>query len=367
MAEQTAAVDELKLDRVNTPPAQTWNYLRANDITLTVPRHSRKGDVYFALPRLFDGMECGMGPKVSDWVCSQAADARYVEVSAGERREEPIVVAAGAGDVSDLGVMVRPGAEVTIVLYAAGGPTDDDATSGTLLRVIAGRRARVHVLEFVATGVGRQHLESVGIVADDDARIEVRQFFLGSGTTAAGIAIALDGDRARAELSCSYLGQNSDVLDINHVVRQRGLRTRADVREHGVLNDRARKALRATIDLVHGSSGSEGAELENVLMLSDYVTNKTMPVILCDEDDVAGNHGATIGTVGPEQVQYLRDRGLTQQEAEQLYVRALFDEALIAAPTPEVRSAMLARAQDVLGAEVAGDLVEGLALETEGA
>jgi len=36
-----------------SPPAQTWNRLHANDITLTVPKISRKGDVYFALPQLF--------------------------------------------------------------------------------------------------------------------------------------------------------------------------------------------------------------------------------------------------------------------------------------------------------------------------
>ena len=34
MADENTSV---VLDRVNEPPAQTWNLLRANDITLTVP------------------------------------------------------------------------------------------------------------------------------------------------------------------------------------------------------------------------------------------------------------------------------------------------------------------------------------------
>ena len=342
------------LERVNTPPAQTWNYLRANDITLTVPVHSRKGDVFFALPRLFEGVECGMGPTVTAWAESQAKDAHYVEVKAGEKRKEPIAAQ------EDTGVMVRAGAEATIVICTQpDGPVQD--TTAALVRVIAERGARVHLLEFVCGG-SDQRLDSVGIVADEDARIDVRQFFLGAGTTAAGLAVALDGNRARLDLTCRYLGREQDILDINHVVRQRGRNTRCDVRESGVLDGHAKKSLRATIDLVHGSSGSEGAELENVLILSDDVTNKTMPVILCDEDDVAGNHGASIGSVGPEQIQYLRDRGLSMQEAEGLYVRALFDEALICAPTPQTRAAVLARATDVLGSEVANDLVDGLGL-----
>lgn len=54
MADNAKTEPMVTLERVNTPPAQTWNYLKTNDITLTVPRLSRKGDVYFALPRLFD-------------------------------------------------------------------------------------------------------------------------------------------------------------------------------------------------------------------------------------------------------------------------------------------------------------------------
>ncbi|MBR3226836.1 MAG: SufD family Fe-S cluster assembly protein [Atopobiaceae bacterium] len=366
MAENSTAT----LSRVNTPPAQTWNYLRTNDITLQVPSVSRKGDVYFALPRLFEGIECGMGRQVTDWVESQAKDAHYVEVRAGEKREEPIVA------TMDTGVMVRAGAEATIVVCTGGNEDSESAaqsealdaspqpaTSAALVRIWAERDARVHVLEFVAADDDRQHLESVGIVAGDRARVDVRQFFLGARTTAAGLACSLDGANARFDLSCRYLGAGEERLDINHVVRMRGKNGRANVSESGVLDGHARKALRATIDLVHGSSGSEGTELENVLVLSDDVTNKTMPVILCDEDDVAGNHGATIGSVGPEQIGYLANRGLALEEIEALYVRALFDEAVLAAPTSAIRATVLARATTVLGEEVARDLVEGLGLD----
>jgi hypothetical protein len=56
----------------------------------------------------------------------------------------------------------------------------------------------------------------------------------------------------------------------------------------GVLDGHAEKALRATIDLRHGCKGSHGRETESVILAGDDVVNKTLPVILCDEDDVAG-------------------------------------------------------------------------------
>ena len=312
----TQATPSLTLSRVNTPPAQTWNYLRSNDITLTVPAPSRKGDVYFALPRLFDSIECGMGDAVTAWAESVAKDSRYVEVKAGEVRHEPILIDCGSSVAQDTGIMVRAGAEATVCVLTA---TDEAATTAAIVRIICERGVRLNLFEVVCSPAGHQHLESVGISCLDDVEVSVRQFFLGAGTTAAGLTCDLAGDHGRFELSCRYLGRDEDVLDINHVVRCKGVRTRADMQESGVLDGHAKKALRATIDLVHGAKEAEGAELESVLVLSDDVTNKTMPVILCDEDDVVGNHGATIGSVGQDQLRYLEDRGLTQEEAEALY------------------------------------------------
>ena len=360
----TAAADAtVTLERVNTAPAQTWNRLRANDITLTVPRLSRKGDVYFALPQLFGKMECGMGSKVTDWVTSQAADARYVEVPRNTVREDPIVVDvdADAGTVSDTGVMVREGATVTIVVAVHGGENADAGatTSGSLLRVVAEARANVTIIEVLGVTAAQQHLESVGITADEDAHVEVRQYALGGGTVAMGLAADLAGARSRIDLTCRYYAHDANVLDINHIIRMRGKNTRAEVAESGALDGAARKSLRATIDLVHGARGAKGNEAENVLVLGDDVVNKTVPTILCDEDDVAGNHGATIGSVSPEQIDYLMDRGLSRHEAEQLFVRAIFEDAIMHAPEATSHKAAVLRAEEVLGADVAHDFDEG--------
>ncbi|HIY51400.1 MAG TPA: SufD family Fe-S cluster assembly protein [Candidatus Olsenella avicola] len=339
-ADAACAAPEITLERVNVAPAQTWNRLRTNDITLTVPARGRKGDVYFALPRLFEGVECGMGREVTDWVESQAVDARYVEVPRGTRREEPIVVCvdAGAGDVADTGVMVREGAEATIVVAAGAGEKDGEAgTSASLLRVIAEAGAHVHLHEYVAAGADQQHLESVGITCGRDARVDVHQYLLGGGTVALGFACDLAGDRARIDLGCRYHAGGAEVLDINEVVRQHGRNTRSELAYNGVLEDAAKKSLRTTIDLVHGAKGAQGNEAETVLVLGDDVVNKTLPTILCDEDDVAGNHGATIGSVSPEQLAFLASRGLSREDAEALFVRALYEDALMHAPCDEAR------------------------------
>ena len=397
--------EHIRIKSANVPPAQTWNRLRANSLALTVPKTPDAGTVYLPLPRLFERIECGMGPEVTDYIDSQVFEATYHEVPAHTTRKEPIVisVSAAANECTNTGVMVREGAEATIVVVAragekntetaadntgakahaeagaaagtkadtetkadtgtpgapsaadAPGAADAPATSAALVRIVAEKHARIHLVEMLGVDDDQQHLESVGIEAHEDAVCDVRQYALGGGAVGMGLAVNLVGNRARLDLNNRYHACHEELLDINHVARMRGCATRAEIVESGILNDSARKTLRATIDLIRGSKDAKGNEAETVQILGDGVINKTMPVILCDEDNVAGNHGATIGSVSPEQIEYLQARSLSRHEAELLFVRALFEDAIIHAPEALSHAVAVERAEKVLGADVAHD------------
>lgn len=368
MAEKNAATAAATttLSHVNVPAAQTWNYLRINDISFEVPTPTHKGEVLGRLPRLFDAVEVGIGEEAAAWIVSAAGDSRYIEVKAGTHRAEPIVVDvdAAAGSVLDTGVLVREGAEATVVV-AAHGAASVPTTSASLVRIVAERNAHVTLVEVVALGANSQHLEGIGIDAADNANIEVRQYALGGDKVAMGICTSLTGTASRLTHDMRYLARGTEQLDVNHLVRQRGRRTRADVVTSGILADSAKKTMRETIDLVHGAKGAQGNEIETVLVTGDGITNKTLPTILCDEDDVAGNHGASIGSVSPEQLAYLADRGVSGTDAEALFARAIFDDAVIHAPEDVSRTAALARAEAVLGAETACDIAEVLGISAD--
>ena len=358
-ADQT---DTTTLTHVNVPPAQTWNYLRINDISFEVPVPHFVGDVYARLPQLFGHVECGIGEEAVTWICRAAGDARYIEVRDDDHEPIYVDIDASKTEVHDTGVLVRAGAHATIVTCAHG---EGGNTSAALLRVVAERDARVSIIEIVACGSGQQHLDAVGIDVGEGARIEMRQYALGGAKVALGLCCNLAGTSSRFALDSRYLAAGNDVLDVNHVVRQRGRSTRADIVTTGILADAARKTMRETIDLIHGAKFAEGSEIETVLVTGDDVVNKTLPVILCDEEDVAGNHGASIGAISPEQLAFVRSRGLSEEQAEQLFARALFDDALIHAGDPDARSAVLARAAVVLGEEVAQDIAEVLGFDEE--
>lgn len=370
-------MDNVLINRANVPAAQTWNRLRANSLSVTVPDHADAGTVYLPLPRLFERIECGMGQEVTDYVESQAFKSDFYNVPAHTKREEPIVVAVSAAQnqCANTGIIVREGAEATVVIAAfagdasdvddaaAGSDANDDVlpTSAALTRIVVEAGAKLHLIEMLGVNEGQQHLESVGLEIHQNAAVDVKQYALGGSTIGLGLTANLVGARARLDLNNRYHATHEETLDINHLVRMRGTSTRAQLTESGVLNEAAKKTLRATIDLVRGAKDAQGNEIETVMILGDDVVNKTMPVILCDEDDVAGNHGATIGSVSPEQLDYLAARGLSRQAAEQLFIRALFEDAIINAPEEISHRVAVERCEAELGAEIAHDYDEAAA------
>lgn len=370
-------MDNILINRANVPAAQTWNRLRANSLSVTVPDHADAGKVYLPLPRLFERIECGMGQEVTDYVESQAFKSDFYNVPARTKREDPIVVAVSAAQnqCANTGIIVREGAEATVVIAAfagdasdggdasTGSDVNDDAlpTSAALTRIVVEASAKLHLIEMLGVNEGQQHLESVGLEIHQNAAVDVKQYALGGSTIGLGLTANLVGARARLDLNNRYHATHEETLDINHLVRMRGTSTRAQLTESGVLNEAAKKTLRATIDLVRGAKDAQGNEIETVMILGDDVVNKTMPVILCDEDDVAGNHGATIGSVSPEQLDYLAARGLSRQAAEQLFIRALFEDAIINAPEEISHRVAVERCEAELGAEIAHDYDEAAA------
>lgn len=362
-------MDNVLINRANVPAAQTWNRLRANSLSVTVPNHADAGKVYLPLPRLFERIECGMGQEVTDYVESQAFKSGFYNVPARTKRDEPIVVAVSAAQnqCANTGIIVREGAEATVVIAAFAGDVDGDAptgsdanddalpTSAALTRIVVETGAKLHLIEMLGVNEGQQHLESVGLEIHQDAAVDVKQYALGGSTIGLGLTANLVGAQARLDLNNRYHATHEETLDINHLVRMRGTSTRALLTESGVLNEAAKKTLRATIDLVRGAKDAQGNEIETVMILGDDVVNKTMPAILCDEDDVAGNHGATIGSVSPEQLDYLAARGLSHQAAEQMFIRALFEDAIINAPEEISHRVAVERCEAELGAEIAHD------------
>lgn len=153
-------------------------------------------------------------------------------------------------------------------------------------------------------------------VCSENAVFEPHLLYLGSDKTYAGMRAELEGDSSTLKCESVYFGTNEKVYDFNYSVNHYGKKTNSEIFVDGCLNHNSKKSFKGTIDFKTGSSGSVGLERENVLLLGDDVENKTLPIILCSEEDVQGNHGASIGRIDDNIMFYLQSRGLDEEQIE---------------------------------------------------
>lgn len=311
-------------------------------------RYQKRASLEEAALDVATAFETGIGADARAYLNFLARETMVFAAAKDAREQATIRVEAEAGEAAaaSIDVVAAPGStfDLVVALDATAAMGADDAAAalaGTTLRVFAGSHARVNVTVYALGIPAAKLLDDEGYVLDEAARVNVRHVVLGGELTVTGLAADVRGDTARLDIDTRYLASGSEQRDFNYVVRQRGRKTVSNMNATGVLTGTSKKVLRGTIDLVHGCKGSEGSEQETVLLASEGVDNKTVPTILCDEDDVAGNHGATIGHVRPEQLFYLESRGVSAKAAEALFIRAKLEDAALTAPDERIRASVL--------------------------
>lgn len=283
--------------------------------------------------------ETGVGADMRAYLNFLAGGTAVLATEEGEEAEATIRVTTHEGEASgaSIDIVVAPNSTFSIAL-SLDSAADAPAFMGSTMRVFAGAGARVDITVYLTASDAVTCVEDSGFVLDEGARVNVRHVVLGGGFTATGLAADLRGDRSRIDVDTSYLASGTQQRDFNYIIRHRGRKTVSNMDANGVLTGTSKKCLRGTIDLIHGAKGAEGNERETVLLASKGVDNKTVPNILCDEDDVAGNHGATIGHVRPDQLFYAACRGLSQEQTEALFLSAKLEDAALQAPNDAVRA-----------------------------
>lgn len=155
-------------------------------------------------------------------------------------------------------------------------------------------------------------------------------------------------EKAKNTLNTIYVGKDDSLLDFHYYLNNIGVETNNQMKVEGVLTDSSHKNFRGTLDFQKGCSRSVGEENENCILLTDTCRSRSLPQMLCGEEDVVGAHGVSSGKVEEEKMFYLMSRGLNQKEAEKLIVLGRFKTILDLIPSDEKRARVLSLIEEKL-------------------
>lgn len=193
-----------------------------------------------------------------------------------------------------------------------------------VLKVIADENAEVNVNIINLLNEKSDNFQAIESILNKNSKVNYTIIDIGGKSSITNYYSNLQGGNAQNDVKTVYLGVDEQLKDINYIAELYGAKTNINIDVQGALSDKAKKHFKGTIDFKKGCKKAKGDENEYCMLLSDKAKAIALPMLLCAEEDVEGNHSTASGKVDSKVLFYIMSRGLSYKEAVKLLVKSRF-------------------------------------------
>lgn len=197
-----------------------------------------------------------------------------------------------------------------------------------IIRVITHENVKVNITLINLLNGESNNFYSIENEINNKAEVNYTIIDIGARNSISNCYSNLLGNSSKNNLKTIYLGIKNELKDINYIAKIRGENSNVDIDVQGTLKDESKKYFKGTIDFKKGCKKSKGSENEFCILLSDKAKSLALPMLLCTEDDVEGNHSTASGKVDSKDLFYIMSRGVSYKEAIKLMVKAKFNQIM---------------------------------------
>jgi Fe-S cluster assembly protein SufD len=159
-----------------------------------------------------------------------------------------------------------------------------------------------------------------------DASLEWIALGFGSARGKVRMETKLDGPGSSAKVTGAYAGAGRQHLDFDTTQEHAAAHTTSDLAFRGVLADRATAVWRGMIRVDPGAQQTDAFQESRNLLLSKKAHADAIPGLEIEANDVRCTHAAAVAQVDPEQLFYLRARGMPEARAKRLIIDGFLQE-----------------------------------------
>lgn len=197
-----------------------------------------------------------------------------------------------------------------------------------IIKLFAKKNSNINVIVVNLLNSKSNNFISIDNELCENANVNYTLIDFGGKNSISNYYSNLKGEHSSNSLNSIYLGKENQLFDLNYIAQLRGIKTNVDIEVQGALKDKSVKHFKGTIDFKKGSKKAKGNENESCMLLSDNAKSLALPMLLCSEEDVEGNHSSSSGKTGEKELFYIMSRGFDIKEAMKLMVRAKFNKIL---------------------------------------
>jgi Fe-S cluster assembly protein SufD len=254
-----------------------------------------------------------------------------ISVARGAEIPEPITIlhlangSSAYSVYSRLAIALDAGARASFVEVFEGAHAHVQRHTSTIITLAKGAKAR-HVA--VLGDEPELHVETQ--ICDLAQSAELRAFGLVSGgdLTRRQIFVRMNGEDAKVSLGGLTLVDGERRADTTLQVVHAAPRGVSREFYRAIVDDDAIGVFQGKIVVERAAQKTDGAMKSQAVLLSSRAQMNEKPELEIFADDVVCGHGATVASLDPEQVFYLRSRGIPERDAKAMLLEAFGGESI---------------------------------------
>jgi len=146
------------------------------------------------------------------------------------------------------------------------------------------------------------------------------------------LEVDLNGPGASLDLSGVYVCTAGERVDLRVLVRHAAPGCHSRQLFKGIVGETASVAFDGLIYVARDAQKTQAYQENHTLLLSESARVESRPQLEIYADDVQCSHGATAGYLNPDELFYLRSRGIPEAEARRLQMIAFLAPVLSRLP-----------------------------------
>ena len=273
------------------------------------------------------------GDAVTDLNTMLAQDGLYVYVPRGVKVDRAVQVINILRSDVDLMVnrrvliVVEEGAEVKL-LFCDHAADDRHFLATQVIEAFVGENAQLDLYCLEETHAKNVRVSNVYIDQQRDSRVTHNVITLHNGVTRNKLDLTLSGEGAECQCCGCVIADKQQHVDNNTLITHRATHCTSNELYKYVLDDKATGAFAGRVLVEHGAQKTTSQMTNQNLTATKEARMYTQPMLEIYADDVKCAHGSTVGQLNDAALFYMRQRGISLQEAKLLLQNAFINEVI---------------------------------------
>jgi Fe-S cluster assembly protein SufD len=224
-------------------------------------------------------------------------------------------------------VSLSEGASATLIeRYCGYG--EDTYLQNVIEEIILHPHASLQHYRLVGEGNNACHLSNIQVQQHESSSYTALNLQLNGAWIRSDIEIEMNGRNAECKLNGLYTIDTGRQNDVHVNVLHHAPECKSRQRYKGLLLGKGRAVFDGKIVVDRDAQHTDAHLSNDNLMLSEDAEVDTKPQLVIYADDVKCGHGTTVGQIDPEQLFYLRSRGISEADAYRFLCQAFANDIL---------------------------------------